>query len=49
MIRVLKPGGEFYFADVYTDRRLPREIGSDPEVLGPRLIDGAWNSHVVPQ
>ena len=35
--RVLKPGGEFYFADVYTDRRLPREIGSDPEVLREQL------------
>ena len=35
--RVLKPGGEFYFADVYTDRRLPEEIGSDPEVLREQL------------
>jgi SAM-dependent methyltransferase len=35
--RVLKPGGEFYFADVYTDRRLPDEIGSDPEVLREQL------------
>lgn len=35
--RVLKPGGEFYFADVYTDRRLPAEIGNDPEVLREQL------------
>ena len=23
--RVLKPGGEFYFSDVYADRRVPEE------------------------
>ncbi len=23
--RVLRPGGEFYFADVYSDRRVPAE------------------------
>jgi SAM-dependent methyltransferase len=35
--RVLKPGGEFYFADVYTDRRLPDEVANDPEVLREQL------------
>ena len=28
---------EFYFADVYTDRRLPEEIISDPQVLREQL------------
>ena len=35
--RVLKPGGEFYFADVYTDRRLPAEVAADPEVVREHL------------
>ncbi len=38
--RVLKPGGEFYFADVYTDRRLPDEVANDPEV-GREQLGGA--------
>ena len=25
--RVLAPGGEMYFSDVYCDRRLPAEVG----------------------
>jgi arsenite methyltransferase len=37
VFRVLKPGGELYFADVYTDRRLPAEIASDPEVVREHL------------
>jgi SAM-dependent methyltransferase len=35
--RVLKPGGELYFADVYTDRRLPDEVANDPEVVREQL------------
>ena len=35
--RVLKDGGEFYFTDVYTDRRIPRELASNPEWLAARL------------
>lgn len=35
--RVLKPGGEFYFADVYADRRLPADVAADPEVASERL------------
>lgn len=40
--RVLKPGGEFYFADVYTDRRLPEEVASDPEVVHEHLGGAAY-------
>lgn len=29
--RVLAPGGEFYFSDVYCDRRLPKHV-QDHEV-----------------
>ena len=35
--RLLKPGGEFYFADVYADRRLPAALRSDPVLYGECL------------
>jgi len=35
--RVLSSGGEFYFSDVYCDRRLPDEIRSHPVLLGECL------------
>ncbi|MCG8441625.1 MAG: methyltransferase domain-containing protein [Caulobacterales bacterium] len=35
--RLLKPGGEIYFADVYADRRLPPELARDPVILGECL------------
>ncbi len=42
--RVLKPGGEFYFSDVFADRRLPASIANDPllhaECLGGALYQG---------
>merc|ERR1711862_227688 len=41
IFRVLKPGGEFYFSDVFVDRRLPEEIAFDPllhsECLGAAM------------
>ena len=41
---LLKPGGEFYFADVYADRRLPDDVRDDPIVYG-ECLGGAlyWN------
>lgn len=35
--RVLKPGGEFFFSDVYSDRRLPQWAKEDPVLLGECL------------
>ncbi|PSC76080.1 arsenite methyltransferase [Micractinium conductrix] len=35
--RVLAPGGEKYFSDVYVDRRLPEEIRTHPVLLGECL------------
>jgi SAM-dependent methyltransferase len=35
--RLLKPGGEFYFADVYADRRLPAGLRNDPVLYGECL------------
>mgnify|MGYP003393443737 CR=1 FL=1 len=37
VFRVLKPGGEFYFSDVYSDRRLPEAFKEDKVLLGECL------------
>ena len=37
IMRVLKPGGELYFSDVFADRRIPREVAEDPVVYGECL------------
>lgn len=44
VFRLLKPGGELYFSDVYVDRRLPIELQKDP-VLWGECLSGAlyWN------
>lgn len=38
--RVLKPGGELYFSDVFADRRIPEELTRDP-ILHGECISGA--------
>jgi ubiquinone/menaquinone biosynthesis C-methylase UbiE len=42
--RLLKPGGEMYFSDVYSDRRIPQALQNDP-VLWGECLSGAlyWN------
>ncbi len=35
--RVLKPGGELYFADVFCDRRMPESLKNDPVLRGECL------------
>ena len=42
--RLLKPGGELYFADVYCDRRLSDDLRADPLLYG-ECLGGAlyWN------
>lgn len=37
IFRVLKPGGELYFSDVFADRRIPEKLQSDPVLLGECL------------
>ncbi|MDY7098327.1 MAG: methyltransferase domain-containing protein [Pseudomonadota bacterium] len=37
---LLKPGGEMYFSDVYSDRRVPESLKSDP-VLHGECLSGA--------
>ena len=42
--RLLKPGGEFYFSDIYADRRVPDAVREDPILYG-ECLGGAlyWN------
>lgn len=42
--RLLKPGGELYFSDVYADRRVEQELVGDPVLYG-ECLSGAlyWN------
>lgn len=42
--RLLKPGGELYFSDVYADRRIPADLARDPVLYG-ECLSGAfyWN------
>ena len=37
IFRVLKPGGELYFSDVFADRRIPDALRHDPVLLGECL------------
>jgi len=37
IFRVLKPGGELYFSDVFADRRIPVALRQDPVLLGECL------------
>lgn len=40
IFRVLKPGGELYFSDVYSSRRIPIELKKDP-ILHGECLSGA--------
>lgn len=44
--RLLKPGGELYFADVYADRRIPAHLAEDPVLYG-ECLSGAlyWGDY----
>lgn len=46
--RLLKPGGEFYFSDVYSDRRVPEVVVNDPVLYG-ECLGGAlyWNDFIT--
>ena len=37
IFRVLKPGGELIFSDIFTGRRVPQELNDDPLLLGECL------------
>jgi arsenite methyltransferase len=40
--RLLKPGGEFYFSDIYADRRIPPNLRSDPLLYGECLAGALY-------
>ncbi|MDK3016219.1 methyltransferase domain-containing protein [Pseudodonghicola flavimaris] len=46
--RLLRPGGEMYFSDVYADRRIPAALAED-EVLYGECLSGAlyWNDFLT--
>lgn len=46
--RLLKPGGELYFSDVYSSRRVPEALTKDPVLYG-ECLSGAlyWNDFLT--
>ncbi|MBE7210101.1 MAG: methyltransferase domain-containing protein [Gluconacetobacter diazotrophicus] len=40
--RLLRPGGELYFADVYADRRVPAALSADPVLHGECLAGALY-------
>lgn len=42
IFRVLKPGGELYFSDVFADRRIPVGLRQDPVLLGECLAGALY-------
>lgn len=46
--RLLKPGGEMYFSDVYCDKRVPAELAKDPVLYGECLAGALyWNDFLA--
>jgi SAM-dependent methyltransferase len=42
ILRVLKPGGELYFSDVFSGRRIPEHLKSDPVLYGECLAGALY-------
>ncbi len=42
IFRVLKPGGELYFSDVFSTRRIPEELVKDPVLVGECLAGALY-------
>jgi arsenite methyltransferase len=42
IFRVLKPGGELYFSDVFADRRIPGNLRHDPVLMGECLAGALY-------
>jgi len=45
--RVLKPGGEMYFSDMYADRRIPPELKQDTTLLGEGLSGALYYNDFI--
>ncbi len=46
--RLLKPGGELYFSDVYADRRVPEALRDDPVLHGECLAGALYWGDFLP-
>jgi arsenite methyltransferase len=44
---MLKPGGEFYFSDIYADRRIPEALKKDPVLYGECLSGALYEKDFV--
>jgi radical SAM/Cys-rich protein len=44
---MLKPGGEFYFSDIYADRRVPENLRRDPVLYGECLGGALYEKDFV--
>jgi len=42
--RLLKPGGEFYFSDIYANRRIPKPLQTDPILYGECLSGALYKN-----
>ncbi len=42
VFRVLRPGGELHFSDVFADRRIPAELREDPVLIGECLAGAMY-------
>ena len=42
IFRVLKPGGELYFSDIFADRRIPAHLKNDPILYGECLSNAIY-------
>lgn len=45
--RVLKPGGELHFSDVYADRRIPQHLVDDPILYGECLSGALYEGDFI--
>jgi arsenite methyltransferase len=45
--KLLKPGGEFYFSDVYSDRRIAKELIEDPILYGECLSGALYKKDFI--
>lgn len=45
--KLLKPGGEFYFSDVYSDRRIPLHLQKDPVLYGECLSGALYHNDFI--
>ncbi len=45
--KLLKPGGEFYFSDIYADRRMPKKLKDNPILYGECLSGALYTNDFI--